>query len=715
MESEKELDYIFVLKAIDEIPFNVGKKLLSDFLAGNTRNEVISRHRLDRLGNFGSMAYTEDEISQVIDSLLMNGLVRFGSVNGNRFMKVLELTERGRSEISNPVLFRKKLAFNFKARKTAVTEQDREFFSALGGFLAGLNDEQKKAVAGSGRHIMCIAGAGSGKTTVLTRRIEFLIKYRSVSPESILAITFTRKARQEMAGRLSKADSIGGVRVETFNSFCEKLLMQNNDIAYDRQVRVMRFSDKVRLFRRALIELDFSIDKAVEVYFTFAQRKGKTIDQLAGILMNDCFFIRDYFKFRNSGMDDFPSKVESKLKLAAMMVQKVCSFLDEFMKREGLRDYADQLIDAIKLLREHRELVPAFEHVLIDEYQDVNNQQVELVDLLNPKNLFCVGDPRQSIFGWRGSDIRHILGFEEKYPDCEVITLTKNYRSTQHIVSLVNESIRNMRLPDLESAASGEKDVRLLNFESEDAEFEFAIQRILSCQVDRKEIFVLARTNRQLIELSELMRLRGISHIVRSDELRNPVAAGEGDVTLATIHAIKGMEADMVFVMGCTSSNFPCRGSEHPIVDAVAVEEYDKEEEERRLFYVAMSRARKTIYLCYSGKSPTSFINEKMKGMLNGPGVNEETRESLRPASYSLSRTSSAETLLRLKSWRRELSTRGNVAAFMILHDSTLMDIVDKMPANEQDLEGIRGLGPVKIMKYGKDILRIVNFGGSSC
>ncbi|MFH1683150.1 MAG: UvrD-helicase domain-containing protein, partial [Candidatus Woesearchaeota archaeon] len=580
----RNLDYLFVLKALEEIPFSVGKKLLIDFLRGKETNESIKRNKLHLKENFGSMAYGEDELTNLIDNLLLNDLIRMASVKSNKFWKVMELTAKGRKEIDDPELYKKKLSFNFKETETVITAGDRKLFDSLGEVLARFNDPQKKAITSNKKHILCLAGAGSGKTTVLTQRVEFLVKYRSVDPRRILAITFTRKARQEMMKRLDHLDS---VRIETFNSFCEKILKQHNDLLYDQQVEVISYRDKINIINRALSKLNLTIEQAISIYFSYAQRRGKTDEQLANIFMNDCFFIRDYFKFKNKPLDQ-ASFEDPEHQKSAKMVFGVCSYIEAYLKKHGLRDFADQLIDTIFLFEKNKGLMPCFDHILVDEYQDVNSTQIKLIDLLAPDNLFCVGDPRQSIFGWRGSDIKYILNFEENYPSSEIITLTKNYRSTKHLVGLINNSIKNMGLADLDSSLEGEKDINLLKFDSEDAEFEFVIQKIIASELHRNEIFVLARTNRQLHELSQLMKLRGIKHVVRSDELRRSVIAGEDDVTLATIHAIKGLEAELVFVLGCNGLNFPCKGSEHPVVDLVKLDEYDKEEEERRLFYVAM-------------------------------------------------------------------------------------------------------------------------------
>jgi superfamily I DNA/RNA helicase len=695
-----ELDYLFILKALNEIPFGVGKKLLIDFLQGEEGHPSIKKNKLYNLKNFGILAYDKEELTSLIDNVLLNDLIKTTSVQGNKFWKVMELTPKGIKEIDNPTLFKKKLSFNFKETKTFITKQDEEQFAAFGDFLAGFNNEQKKSIIDNNNHILCIAGAGSGKTTVLTKRIEFLINYRSVNPDKILAITFTRKARQEMMFRLEK--TAPNVMVETFNSFCEKILRQHENLIYDKPVSVISYRDKILVIRKALSSLGLNINQAVNMYFTYAQKRSKTNDQLANIFLNDCFFVRDYFKFKNRPVEESSFQTDNKEhEKSAILMFGVCNYIEGFMRKNGLRDFADQLIDAIGFFEKNPDKTPSFDHILIDEYQDVNSTQIKLVDLLSSKNIFCVGDPRQSIYGWRGSDIKYILNFEDKYPGCDIITLTKNYRSTKHIVELINKSITKMGLADLESSMGGNKEIKLIKFISEGAEFEFVIQRIIESKLPMEEIFVLARTNRQLNDLSQLMKSRGIRHLVRSDEMKRSVTAKQGEVTLATIHGIKGLEAEMVFVIGCTVNSFPCKGSEHPVIEMVKIDEYDKEEEERRLFYVAMSRAKSSLYLTYSGKKPTYFITDEMLNII-------ESNEIKPTPSYKINKALSGDIISRLREWRTELSRNHNVSAFMIMHDKTMIDIAQKMPTSLDDLETVHGMGPTKIMKYGDEILQLI-------
>ena len=701
----KNLDYLFVLKALQEIPFGVGKKLLIDFLQGNRMNKSIVNNKLYLKKNFGSMVYEKDELTAMINNLIQNDMIELNSVNANKRWKMLELSVKGKKELEEPILYRRKLAFNFRETETEITDEDRSLFEEFSVFLSRFNDEQKKAIISDKAHVLCIAGAGSGKTAVLTKKVEFLVKHRSIDPEKILAITFTRKARREMMTRLSEGGLLDSVMVETFNSFCEKILRQHNYLIYDKPVRVISYKDRAMMVNNALSKIHMDMSKAVDVYFSDAQMKGKTEEQLANIFRNDCFFIRDYFKFKNKKIAESSFETSSlKHEKSVKMVIAVCNYIEAYMRRYGLRDFADQLIDTIAFFKKHKDLIPRFDHILIDEYQDVNSTQIQLVDFLSPENIFCVGDPRQSVYGWRGSDIRYILNFEEKYPDCEIITLRKNYRSTGHIVDLINNSIKNMRLADLQSSIEGKKDINLLKFTSEDEEFKFVIQKIIESDLPRNEIFILARTNRQLNELSQLMKAQGVKHVVRSDEIKKSITSRKNDITLATIHAIKGMEAEMVFVIGCNGINFPCKGSEHPVIEMVKVEEYDKEEEERRLFYVAMSRAKNSLYLTYSGNKPTYFISNSMKKMIEEKEVKVQPKEKA-----EISIDQSKDMITRLKDWRRKLSKEHNVPAYVIMHDRTLIDIAQKIPRESAELEEIYGFGPEKIMKYGEEILKIVN------
>jgi superfamily I DNA/RNA helicase len=612
---DESLDYLHVLKALREIPFPVGKNLLIDFLIGKKNNKSILKNDLDTLHNFNSLYNKKRyEIEEMIENLITNSLVNISGTMFNKFVKVLGITPKGSQELLIPTLNKKKLKNNFSYKNTKITDDEMKHFAELDFFLKKFNDEQKKAIISEKKNILCLAGAGTGKTTVLAKRIEFLVKYHEVNPNDVLAITFTKKARDEMKLRVQKL----GVRikVETFNSFCEKILQKYENKIYKRQVRVWTYQDKLIAMIAALENIGLDIPSAINKYFTEVQRRNKTQIHLQNVFMNDCFSVLDNFKSRNKSIENFTENL--KKDPIVEMIYKICKFLKEYIEIQGLRGYTDQIIDTIKFFKENRDLIQEYKHILIDEYQDVNAMQIELIDLLNPLNLFCVGDPRQAIFGWRGSDINYILKFEEKYPNCEIIHLKKNYRSNNHVVEFMNASIRKMGLPDLDTSFnSHEKEMKLIGFESEEMEMNFIINKINSLEIPREEIFVLARTNNQLTDLSKKMNEKKIPHILKTGEGKDHVSARKGEVTLATIHSIKGLEADFVFVMGCTASNFPCKASDHPVIEMIKINEYDKEEEEKRLFYVAISRTKEKLYLTYTGKKHTYFINDEMLKMID--------------------------------------------------------------------------------------------------
>jgi len=719
---EEDLDYLHILRALMELPFQVGKNLLADFLNGNYKNKSVIKNRLDELDNFDSLGWDKDKIYREVDRLVANGMIDMVTSDYNRFVKVLSLTIKGRNEIVRPTLPGKKLSARVEFAKTEISEDDKVRFAAMDSFLGKFNDEQKKAIISESGNLLCVAGAGSGKTTVLTKRIEFLVKYKGVDASKILAITFTRKARQEMEKRLDEL-GVTGVPVHTFNSFCEGILRQHGDVIYGRPIRVQQYGDKILAMNMALASMGISMEDAISGYFTLAQRKFKTGTQMANSFMNDCFSVMDYFKVSGQKEYDFSKDVDVKNKHNAERIFRITQYLKEHMATQGLRDYSDQIIDAIKFLRGNPEAVPEFEHVLVDEYQDVNAMQIDLLGLLKPGNLFAVGDPRQSIFGWRGSDINYILNFEKSHGDSELVHLTKNYRSAREIVEFMNHSIGEMGLPDLIAAArgfdaeaSGDSQskivggsaspgggvkIRILDFDNEEGERAFVLRNIIDGDVPNGEIFVLARTNRQLMELSRLMKAKGISHIVKTDEVRSPVDAGDGDVTLATVHAIKGLEAKKVFVIGANEQNFPCKASDHPAIEMVKMDDYDKEEEERRLFYVAISRAKEILYVSYSGRKPSYFINDEMNRIASG-GVVQQTMDS---STEIVDQDLAGE----LKSWRSVVSEEKGVPAYIVLSNAVIDEIARVKPRDADELAGVKGIGPAKLIEYGAKILDIVN------
>lgn len=599
-------DYLVPLRALNEIPFPVGKKLLVDFLYGDMNNPSITKNKMYELNNFESLRFLgKEKINEIIERLITNKLIDLSPSVFNKYIKVLGISVKGQQELISPNIKKTKDVQEYEVK---ISKREKEFFNELNDFLKGYNLNQKKAIVSKKEKILCIAGAGTGKTSVLTKRIEFLNKYEKIKGEKILAITFTRRARDEMKKRLNSF----GVEavIETFNSFSEKILLKHQNKIYKRKMRVANSKDKMVAVLRALDSMNLEFEEVLKNYFTDKDFENKNIYELQASFVADCFNVLDFFKLKEKrpSETDFHTKNQK-------LIFKVVTFLEKYLQLAGLRTYTDQLIDTINFFSIHKKFIPEFEHILVDEFQDVNAEQMKLLRLLSPKNLFCVGDPRQSIFGWRGSDIKYIQEFQKENNDVEIIYLNENYRSSKEIINLMNESIKQMNLPDLKPTINEPCSIELKKFPSKEEEFEFVANEILNSKIDKSEIFVLGRTNNQLYDLAKILRKKGIKFVMKKEE-ENGIGLKKDEVVLGTVHSIKGLESEAVFLIGATSSNFPCKYSEHPVVEGIKIFDYDKEAEERRLFYVAISRAKRKLVMTYTGKNPTYFINEKMRTLL---------------------------------------------------------------------------------------------------
>ncbi len=609
IERDDSLDYVKILRALMEIPFSCGRNLLADFLTGSYKNKSITKHCLDQCITFGTLNWEKEDILSWIDKLISKKMIAQTAPDYNKFVKVLEITLKGRNEVISPSLNQKPVAI----KDTEITENDKTLFSKYADFLEIFNDEQKKTIVCEASRVLCVAGAGSGKTTTLTKRIEHLIKHKGISEDKILAITFTRKAREEMQKRLSEL-GIGETKIHTFNSFCEGILRENGMRIYGRAVRVASFADKILAMNIALANQGVPLEDCIVEYFTPRQIENRTTNSLQASFMNDCFSVLDYYKTINKPIEDFSIHAQSKDRASAKMVYNTVKFLDQHLKTQGLRTYTDQIIDTLNFFKKYPSMIPEFDHVLIDEYQDVNAMQVQLLKILTKENLFAVGDPRQSIYGWRGSDINFIMNFELDWGEFEAIHLTKNYRSSKKIVDFMNLAITEMNLPNLLHHHEFDSNLDMKEHMSEQTERMSTLDKILSSSAPRHEIFVLARTNRELNDFSTILKEHNVPHIVRTDDFKTSTTQKDDHVLLATIHSVKGLEAEEVFVIGAGAKNFPTRAVDHPAIEMIK-ENYDKEAEELRLFYVAISRAKKKLMITYTEK-PTKFLTDEMKKFL---------------------------------------------------------------------------------------------------
>jgi DNA helicase-2/ATP-dependent DNA helicase PcrA len=372
-------------------------------------------------------------------------------------------------------------------------------------YLADLNPAQREAVLHTEGPVLVVAGAGSGKTRVLTRRIAHLLGAVGVKPPEILAITFTNKAAGEMRDRVQ--DLVGPPArtawVMTFHSACGRILRREAQrLGYRSNFTIYDSADQIRLVKRCIEELE-----------------------------------RDPKRFTPRGIHSQISNAKNTLVGPVEYTERVSSFYDQtvaevydlYQKRlfaSNAVDFDDMLfltVDVLERFPEAREKWrEAFRYILVDEYQDTNHAQYRLLQLLAEKhrNVFAVGDPDQSIYGFRGADIRNVMEFEQDFPGSYTIALEQNYRSTQHILDAANGVIshnRERKEKNLWSELGDGDPVRVIEVEDEHAEARYVaaeIALLVEEGFSGSEVAVFYRTNAQSRVLEDVLVRQGIAYQV---------------------------------------------------------------------------------------------------------------------------------------------------------------------------------------------------------
>ncbi len=378
------------------------------------------------------------------------------------------------------------------------TPTDSELF-------ADLNPVQREGVAATEGPVVVVAGAGSGKTRVLTYRIAHLIKDLRVSPSSILAITFTNKAADEMKDRV--VDLVGGpgraMWVSTFHSACVRILRKHaHRFGYRSSFSIYDEQDSVRLVTACLKDLDLDTKRfpPKTVRATISNAKNELIDY-------------ESFKHRDSGFYH-------------EQVADVYRLYQQRLLEASAMDFDDLLMITVELFEAFPDVADEyqnrFRYVLVDEYQDTNRAQYVLVKKLTElhRNLCVVGDSDQSIYRWRGADIRNILDFEKDYPDARVVVLDQNYRSTETILSAANAVIANNPRRQAKHLWSDRGDGEpIIRFEAEDEHDEAGfvadqVEAMIERGYNPSDIAVFYRTNAQSRVVEDVFMRRGIGYMV---------------------------------------------------------------------------------------------------------------------------------------------------------------------------------------------------------
>ncbi len=598
--------------------------------------------------------------------------------------------------------------------------------------LDGLNPEQRRAAEAVRGPVCILAGAGSGKTTTITRRIAQQVAAGAFAPAQIMAVTFTDKAAGELKGRLG-ALGVSGVRASTFHSAA---LRQLRHFAPDAVGRIL--PSKALALRQ--------IANSLPAPFKFRP---------AGDLATEI----EWAKNRRISPDRYDGR-EPPIPLDLM--QRVYREYERRKAADSLVDFEDLLELTVRLFEENAEVRETFRAqylaFTVDEVQDVNLLQQELLDLwLGDRDDLCVvGDDYQSIYGFTGASPDYLLAMPQRFPDALVVRLEENYRSTPQVLAFANRLVPNLGgaektlrsvLPD-----GAEPVVRPFPAPEDEGAAIVAEIRALACPLE--EVAILARTNARLTDFEELLHDAGIpfqgSSLLERDAVRRlarrlertgapareavraaaleagwlervPDKLGEreavrqqdlarlvqlssmfdgdaaafvedlrkrfasgGDsahgVNLLTLHRAKGLEFEAVFIPRLQEKELPSKQARTPAEIA----------EERRLLYVGMTRAKRVLWLTWSGKR-SRFLQEL--------GVTEIAPAEKREW------TAGAQ---RLRDWRLERAKADNVPPYVVFHDSVLHAIADARPSSLGELSQIAGVGPAKLERYGTDVLALI-------
>jgi len=628
--------------------------------------------------------------------------------------------------------------------------------------LDGLTAEQRRAVEAVRGPVCILAGAGSGKTTTITRRIANQVSSCAFAASQIMAVTFTDKAAGEMRARLERL-GVQGVRARTFHAAA---LAQLRFLSEDPPQQIL--SSKAFAIRQ--------IANALPKPYRF---------RAAADLAQEI----EWAKNRRIDAATYEARVgDHQTPIPADLMARVYQRYERGKREQGLVDFEDLLELAIRMFQSDESVRERFAArylaFTVDEYQDMNLLQETLLQewLAGRDDLCVVGDDYQSIYSFTGATPQHLLEMPRRFPNTTVVRLEENFRSTPQILEVANRLV-----PKLGGAEKHLRAVRpdgpapeLNTFRTDRAESEFIVNRIRSLHGDGvvyEDMAILYRVNFRSEDYEEILAAQGIPYQVRdgaflsrqtarqmlrmlasrgaatdvaahvrriadragyADEVPDGVGdqeltrqadlarfvrlaaefddghrtvrefvhdvearfGGDGGrgVNLLSYHRAKGLEFEAVFLPRLEDGELPFKRSKSP--EALS--------EEQRLFYVGITRAKTHLAI--------SWVSDGRRKQ--SPFVRDLIPPSARTSEAATAVPESGEAdplVARLKEWRLERSRSDAVPAYVVLHDSTLVDIANRQPATLAELEQVRGFGPSKLDRYGDGILAVVAAARDDC
>jgi DNA helicase-2/ATP-dependent DNA helicase PcrA len=368
--------------------------------------------------------------------------------------------------------------------------------------LDNVTESQKEAIIHIDGPLLVIAGAGSGKTRVITRRVGYLVE-QGTAPANILSITFTNKAANEMKERLGEFLDLRGMWVSTFHAMCSRILRNEiEQMGFTKNFSIYDTADQKKCITAVMNELNLD---------TTNWRPGSVAASISNA-KNELLSVEEFSKYKSGYYNDVVSKVYTKYQ--------------KYLEANNALDFDDLLFKVVHLFKNFPEVLEKyqdkFRYILIDEYQDTNHAQYTITQLLAQRyeNICATGDPDQSIYGWRGANIRNILNFENDYPETKTVRLEQNYRSTKNILHVASEVIKNnqSRKPKSLWTENDEGNrVRVIHCEDENIESrEIAanISEFIKNGNTYSDIAVFYRTNAQSRVLETCMLKEGIPYSI---------------------------------------------------------------------------------------------------------------------------------------------------------------------------------------------------------
>lgn len=366
-----------------------------------------------------------------------------------------------------------------------------------------LNDRQKEAVVNTDGPMLILAGAGSGKTKVLTTKVAYLIEEKNIDSNNILAITFTNKAAKEMKERIFKLEGNSAfyIQISTFHSFGLKILKENCELlGYEKNFTILDSDDSLSIIKKIMKELNIDANKY----------NPKAIKNVISNNKNEIIDPEKYSLYVNTDFDEIALEVYRKY--------------EKSLKINNAVDFDDLLILPLKLFNNNPGVLQKYQekykYVFIDEYQDTNEPQYILSKMISAKykNITVVGDADQAIFTWRGANYKNILNFEKDYKDAKVVLLEENYRSTKTILNAANNVIKNNKVRKEKNLwTQNEEGSKITYYKAFDEKDESnyvvnEIKKLIEKGVNPKDICVLYRANAQSRTVEEAFLTSNISY-----------------------------------------------------------------------------------------------------------------------------------------------------------------------------------------------------------